>query len=81
MWFPPPPCCCKHKPYRDMGELTKALESLKQAIQLAPQSAEGQHLRGTIYLDLGQPLIAIEGFDEAISLDPDAAEYYYRPGH
>ena len=66
--------------YRDMGELTKALESLKQAIQLAPQSAEGQHLRGTIYLDLGQPLIAIEGFDEAISLDPDAAEYYYSRG-
>ena len=58
-----------------------AVESLKRAIQLAPNRAEAHRLLGRIYLlYLAKTIEAIESFQTAIKLDPDSAVAYQMLG-
>jgi type IV pilus assembly protein PilF len=56
--------------YYEQGQLNIALDELKQAIQIDPNSADAYGMRGLVYMDMGEPRLAEENFQRALKLAP-----------
>jgi len=73
--------------YVSLSEREKAIQQLKLAVQLKPDSAAGRINLGTILFQSGQAALAGEQFQEALKLDPasydanhDLGELYVHSG-
>lgn len=71
--------------YLDMGLFDDAERLAREAVRMAPSSAEAWHLRGEVSLARGQPTPALADFHRALAIAPDhrgtlldAAEAYRR---
>ena len=62
--------------YRNLGDLTRAIENYGQALRLDPGNALVYNSRGNAYDDLGDHARAIEDYDQALGLDPGYAYAY-----
>jgi type IV pilus assembly protein PilF len=60
--------------YFGRGQMTTALDEVKQAIVADPTYAEAYNLRGLIYSNLGDDKLAEESFRRALQLDPRDAD-------
>lgn len=60
--------------YFGRGQLTTALDEVKQAIVARPDLSEAHNLRGLIYASMGQLPLAEESFLRAIQLNPNDAD-------
>ncbi|HET8694340.1 MAG: type IV pilus biogenesis/stability protein PilW [Burkholderiales bacterium] len=56
--------------YYAQGQLTTALDELKQAVAIDPTLPASHELRGLIYDAMGETALADENFKKALSLDP-----------
>ena len=56
--------------YFSRGQMTTALDQVKQAIQADPNSSDAFNLRGLIYANLGDQALAEESFRRALQLNP-----------
>lgn len=73
--------------YASLNQNDKAIEHLKQAVQLNPQAAEGRTNLGAALLHSGKADLAGEQFRKAVSLDPHSfntnhnlGEFYLQSG-
>ena len=57
--------------YYQQGQMTVALDEIKQALQTDPKLAEAYSVRGLIYMDMGERRLAEESFRAALSLAPN----------
>jgi tetratricopeptide (TPR) repeat protein len=71
--------------YLDLGLFDEADRLAREAVRLAPKSAEAWHLQGRIALARGQPAPALDDFHRALAIAPenreallDTAEAYRR---
>jgi len=55
---------------RKQGENKAALASVRNALAVAPPTAEGRNLEGALLLDVGDQAGAITAFEHAVELDP-----------
>jgi type IV pilus assembly protein PilF len=62
------------------GQLTTALDEIKQAIALDPRSSEAFNLRGLIYAALGDNALAEDSFRRALQLDSRSADTMHNYG-
>jgi type IV pilus assembly protein PilF len=65
--------------YFAKGQMTTALDEVKQALAANPTMSEGYNLRGLIYANLGDDKLAEESFRRALQLnpqDPDAMQNF-----
>ena len=62
------------------GDLKKALKTVNEALELAPQVAKSHTLRGRILIEQGALESAQAAFDTAIELDPDFVDAHYFRG-
>ena len=60
--------------YFGRGQLTTALDEVKQSIQADPTLAEAFNLRGLIYAGLGDDALAQESFRRALQIEPRDAD-------
>lgn len=60
--------------YFQQGQLTVALDELKQALQSDPNYADAYNMRGLIYMELEEPRLAEENFLRALKLAPNNPE-------
>ena len=56
--------------------MDRALQDLDRALQLNPDFAYFQAVRGSLYLEKGDLDSAIQDFDEALELDPNSGNVY-----
>ncbi len=56
--------------YFSRGQLTTALDEVKQALVADPNLGEAYNLRGLIYAGLGEPTFAEESYRRALQLNP-----------
>jgi type IV pilus assembly protein PilF len=56
--------------YFSRGQMTTALDQIKQSIQADPNSSDAFNLRGLIYANLGDQALAEESFRRALQLNP-----------
>jgi type IV pilus assembly protein PilF len=56
--------------YFAQGQITTALDEVKQAIAVDPTFADGYTLRGLIYMQMQQMPLAEESFQRAVALEP-----------
>jgi len=56
--------------YFSRGQMTTALDQIKQAIGADPNSSDAFNLRGLIYANLGDQALAEESFRRALQLNP-----------
>jgi type IV pilus assembly protein PilF len=64
--------------YQD-GKYEIALDEVKQAIAIDPQSADAYGMRGLVYVAMGEPTLADDNFQRALKLapnNPDIANNY-----
>ncbi|MFM8665581.1 MAG: type IV pilus biogenesis/stability protein PilW [Betaproteobacteria bacterium] len=66
--------------YFARGQVTTALDEVKQALALYPQLAEGLNLRALIYASLGQDDRAQDSFDRALALAPQDGSIWHNQG-
>ncbi len=66
--------------YFARGQAKDALDEVKQALNVRPDSAEAYALRGLIYAQLGEPGTADESFHKALSLAPHDGDVTPRKG-
>ncbi|MCM3903262.1 MAG: tetratricopeptide repeat protein [Pyrinomonadaceae bacterium] len=57
-----------------------AIELLKRAVRLAPESAATLRNLGVVYLNANQPLLAIKAFEQSLLLKANEAETYFDLG-
>ena len=62
------------------GDFDGALRDLDRALQLNPEYAYPQSLRGSLYLQKGDPDRAIQDLDKALALDPSNSDAYNNRG-
>ena len=65
--------------YYGQGQMTTALDEVKQALQIDPGFADAHSVRGLIYMDMGETQLAEDSFQRAIKLapgNPDFANNY-----
>ena len=60
--------------YFSRGQMTTALDQVKQALQADPGMAEAYNLRGLIYGNLGEVKLAEDSFRRALQLNPRDAD-------
>lgn len=60
--------------YFGRGQMTTALDQIKQSIAADPTSSEAFNLRGMIYSNLNEPVLAEESFRRALQLAPRDAD-------
>ena len=60
--------------YFSMGQAPTALDEVKRALAIKPDSAEALNLRGLIYGHMGQAALAEESFRRALRSAPQAAD-------
>ncbi len=56
--------------YFSLGQASTALDEVKRALAIKPDSTQALNLRGLIYGQLGQPALAEESFRRALKLAP-----------
>jgi type IV pilus assembly protein PilF len=56
--------------YFSRGQLTTALDEVKQALAVNPNLGEAYNLRGLIYAGLGDDVLAQESFKRALAINP-----------
>jgi type IV pilus assembly protein PilF len=66
--------------YFSDGQLTTALDEVKQAILADPKMSEAFNLRGLIYAGLGDDALAEESFRRALQLSPNDASVMHNYG-
>jgi len=66
--------------YFSDGQLTTALDEVKQAILADPKMSEAFNLRGLIYAGLGDAALAEESFRRALQLSPNDASAMHNYG-
>ena len=66
--------------YFGNGQNLVALDEVKQAIALNPNSADAYSLRGLIYTRMGEPDFAEDSFRRALALKPSAAPIQHNYG-
>ncbi|RZT92513.1 type IV pilus biogenesis/stability protein PilW [Rivibacter subsaxonicus] len=66
--------------YYAQGQMTTALDEVKQALQAVPDLAEGYNLRGLIYAVLGDDKLADESFRRALQLKPQDGDTLHNYG-
>ncbi|MEO8081736.1 MAG: type IV pilus biogenesis/stability protein PilW [Caldimonas sp.] len=66
--------------YFGRGQVTTALDQVKQAIAADPLYGEAFNLRGLIYASLGDPVLAEESFKRALQLNPQDADTMHNYG-
>jgi type IV pilus assembly protein PilF len=66
--------------YFARGQVTTALDELKQALALYPPLPEGLNLRALIYASLGQDDRAQDSFDRALALAPQDGSIWHNQG-
>lgn len=65
--------------YYGQGQLTVALDEVKQALASDPEFADAYSVRGLIYMDMGEAALADDNFQRALKLapnNPDIANNY-----
>lgn len=66
--------------YFEQGQLTVALDEVKQAIQIDPTYAAAFNLRGLIYTALRDQRLAEDSFQQALRLDPRDGDTWHNLG-
>lgn len=66
--------------YFEQGQLTVALDEVKQAIQIDPSYAAAFNLRGLIYTALRDLRLAEDSFQQALRLDPRDGDTWHNLG-
>lgn len=66
--------------YFEQGQVTVALDEVKQAIQIDPTYAAAFNLRGLIYTQLRDLPLAEESFQQALRLDPRDGDTWHNLG-
>ncbi|MEO7056733.1 MAG: type IV pilus biogenesis/stability protein PilW [Caldimonas sp.] len=66
--------------YFGRGQMTTALDQVKQAIVSDPLYGEAFNLRGLIYANLGEPVLAEESFKRALQINPRDADSMHNYG-
>ncbi|MCS6811733.1 MAG: type IV pilus biogenesis/stability protein PilW [Tepidimonas sp.] len=66
--------------YFEQGQLTVALDEVKQAIQIDPSYAAAFNLRGLIYTALRDLRLAEDSFQQALRLDPRDGDAWHNLG-
>jgi type IV pilus assembly protein PilF len=66
--------------YYAQGQMTTALDEVKQALQAVPDLAEAYNLRGLIYAVLGDDKLADESFRRALQLKPQDGDTLHNYG-
>lgn len=66
--------------YFSNGQVTVALDEVKQAIAIDPTYFDAYNLRGLVYQRLSNPALAEESFRKALALNPSAASVQHNYG-
>ncbi len=66
--------------YFQRGQMTTALDEVKQAITVFPTFGEAFNLRGMIYANLGDDRLAQESFQRALQINPQDADSLHNYG-
>jgi type IV pilus assembly protein PilF len=66
--------------YFQRGQMTTALDEVKQAIAVFPTFGEAFNLRGMIYANLGDDRLAQESFQRALQINPQDADSLHNYG-
>jgi type IV pilus assembly protein PilF len=66
--------------YFEQGQVTVALDEVKQVLSLDPSFVEAHNLRGLIYMRLNDPRLAEESFKRALALAPHDADVLHNYG-
>ena len=67
--------------YFSRGQMTTALDQIKQAIAADPNYGQAFNLRGLIYANLGDYALAEESFKRALQLNPSDADSMHNYGY
>ncbi len=67
--------------YFGRGQMTTALDQIKQAIAADPTYGQAFNLRGLIYANLGDDVLAEESFRRALQLNPSDADSMHNYGY
>jgi type IV pilus assembly protein PilF len=57
--------------YYEQGQMTVALDELKQALQIDPEFADAYSVRALIYMNMGESRLAEDNFQRAMKLAPN----------
>lgn len=57
--------------YYEQGQMNVALDEIKQALQIDPDSADAYSVRALIYMDMGETRLAEDNFQRAMKLAPN----------
>lgn len=66
--------------YFSRGQLTTALDEVKQALIVSPNLGEAYNLRGLIYAGLGDDVLAQESFRRALQINPSDGDTMHNYG-
>lgn len=66
--------------YFSRGQLTTALDEVKQALVVSPNLGEAYNLRGLIYAGLGDDVLAQESFRRALQINPSDGDTMHNYG-
>jgi type IV pilus assembly protein PilF len=66
--------------YFSRGQLTTALDEVKQALIASPNLGEAYNLRGLIYAGLGDDTLAQESFNRALQINPSDGDTMHNYG-
>jgi type IV pilus assembly protein PilF len=66
--------------YYSQGQMTTALDELKQALAIDPNLPHAYNLRGLIYSNLSEYQLAEESFRRALQMDPRDADVMHNYG-
>lgn len=66
--------------YFSRGQLTTALDEVKQALVVSPNLGEAYNLRGLIYAALGDDVLAQESFRRALQINPSDGDSMHNYG-
>jgi type IV pilus assembly protein PilF len=66
--------------YFEQGQLTVALDEVKQALVFEPNSGDALNLRGLIYMNMGEKALAEESFKRALSVSGNNPEVLHNFG-
>lgn len=63
--------------YYEQGQLTVALDEVKQSLQIDPSYADAFNLRALVYMRLNEPRLAESSFQEALRRNPGSGDFLH----